>query len=120
MTTDGDDRKAAIRAQLVALNLATVIQTNVDDSDGEVYRSIGVRTNEEAADIALEFLLSLTPTQPDRDQIARVLAESDVTAAFGSGIHSWRCEYPERYGPCNCLDGLIDDLAALFNGGTKP
>lgn len=26
------------------------------------------------------------------------------------GIHGWRCAYPENYGPCDCLDQLVDDI----------
>lgn len=38
---------------------------------------------------------------------------TDHPEEFGDGIHSWRCEHPERYGRCVCFTELIDDLAAL-------
>lgn len=44
-----------------------------------------------------------------RDAIEKALAENGVD----SGIHSWRCEYPDRYGPCTCLEELVDDLNAV-------
>lgn len=28
----------------------------------------------------------------------------------GSSMHGWRCEYPDRYGPCTCADDLVKDL----------
>ena len=36
---------------------------------------------------------------------------SDKPDEYDSNIHSWRCEYPERYGPCDCLGELVRDLA---------
>lgn len=56
---------------------------------------------------------------PDRDtQITRV---AEIILAEGGGpgnsIHGWRCEYPERYGPCDCVQELavliVDGLAHL-------
>ena len=38
---------------------------------------------------------------------AAVAAVQDALIAEGAGpgssIHSWRCEHPDRYGPCNCM-----------------
>jgi hypothetical protein len=31
-------------------------------------------------------------------------------AAPGNSIHGWRCQHPDRYGPCTC----VRDLAALI------
>ena len=48
-----------------------------------------------------------------RDRIRRALIEaglSDRPDLYDSNIHSWRCEYPGRYGHCTCLDDLVDDL----------
>lgn len=45
-----------------------------------------------------------------RAAITTALAENGVNSRAPSGIHSWRCEYPDRYGPCSCLDELVDDL----------
>jgi hypothetical protein len=28
----------------------------------------------------------------------------------GSSPHGWRCEYPDRYGPCTCPGELADDV----------
>lgn len=51
----------------------------------------------------------------DRDLEARlcsVLLEHGINGNAQDSIHSWRCDYPERYGPCTCLDDLVADLAA--------
>lgn len=29
-----------------------------------------------------------------------------------SSIHSWRCDYPDRYGPCNCMRETAEDVLA--------
>ena len=28
----------------------------------------------------------------------------------GNSIHSWRCEYPDRYGPCDCVAETVRGL----------
>ena len=33
--------------------------------------------------------------------VAKVLIQEG--AAPGNSLHGWRCEYPERYGPCDCV-----------------
>ena len=41
----------------------------------------------------------------DADLVAKVAeALNEEGAAPGSSLHSWRCEYPDRYGPCTCVD----------------
>lgn len=44
------------------------------------------------------------------DMLRRVLAENGVLKQAPDGIHSWRCEYPSRYGPCSCRDDLVADI----------
>ncbi len=47
--------------------------------------------------------------------LARALEANGITATAPDGMHSWRCEYPDRYGPCDCLAGLsMSDLAAVL------
>ncbi len=50
--------------------------------------------------------------------IERVLL--DEGGVVGSSLHSWRCEYPDRYGPCNCIPEVAgecaDALASLLGG----
>jgi hypothetical protein len=31
-------------------------------------------------------------------------------ASAGEGIHSWRCEYPEMYGACECVEETARDI----------
>lgn len=38
---------------------------------------------------------------------------SDRPDSQNSSIHSWRCEHPDRYGPCTCLDDLVNDLTTV-------
>ena len=37
---------------------------------------------------------------------------SDKPAEFDSSIHSWRCEYPDIYGACDCFGEMLRDLTA--------
>lgn len=55
-------------------------------------------------------------------EIERVLRENGLTDRpdlYDSSIHSWRCEHPDRYGPCDCFAELVADLAALFPPGSQ-
>lgn len=45
-----------------------------------------------------------------REDIRRILDENAVTSLENQGLHSWRCQYPEQYGACHCVEGLIEDL----------
>jgi len=31
-------------------------------------------------------------------------------AGAGSSIHGWRCEYPDRYGECDCVQETARDI----------
>lgn len=33
---------------------------------------------------------------------------TDEPETYGDGIHSWRCEHPDRYGRCNCFEEAVD------------
>ncbi len=52
-----------------------------------------------------------------REEIARALANALSAEGGGPGnsIHGWRCEHPDRYGPCDCVaeTGLIQADAIL-------
>lgn len=61
----------------------------------------------------------MTPEQPrldradvERDAIVKVLLEEG--AGPGNSIHSWRCEYPDQYGPCDCVEQTADAVLALL------
>lgn len=61
--------------------------------------------------------------QPDDEVLLQVVMAvlRDEGGDPGSSLHSWRCEYPDRYGPCSCLreaasavlDALTPKVAAL-------
>lgn len=53
------------------------------------------------------------------EAVLRAAGLSDRAWEFDSSIHSWRCEYPERYGRCDCFAELVSELAALVNGGDR-
>lgn len=50
-----------------------------------------------------------------RAELRRVLAENGIDDGAPSTLHSWRCEHVGRYGACDCLDGLLNDLAVLVS-----
>lgn len=47
---------------------------------------------------------------PRRRRIEQALRENGITPQGDDGIHSWRCRYPDQYGPCECFDSLVEDL----------
>jgi hypothetical protein len=49
--------------------------------------------------------------QPPPRQLDK-LAESLISEGGGPGdsLHSWRCEYPDRYGPCDCVAETVREL----------
>ena len=45
------------------------------------------------------------------EHIAKTLPEWGVGPAYSrDGIHGWRCEHVDRYGPCDCFDDVMADL----------
>lgn len=48
-----------------------------------------------------------------RDVIARPVDAALISegAAPGNSIHGWRCEYPDRYGPCDCVWETAQEVA---------
>ena len=41
-----------------------------------------------------------------------VEAATEALREQGDPIHSWRCAYPDRYGPCDCIEEAGRDIAA--------
>lgn len=33
---------------------------------------------------------------------------------YDSSIHDWRCEHPDRYGPCTCFADTVDHVLAAI------
>lgn len=44
------------------------------------------------------------------EEILRGAGLTDRPDEYGDGIHSWRCEHPDRYGRCGCFAELVDAL----------
>jgi hypothetical protein len=49
-----------------------------------------------------------------RDESIRAAVKvlNDGGGQPGSGLHSWRCEHPDRYGPCTCVAEVASDVVA--------
>lgn len=57
--------------------------------------------------------LLAAPSDGDlRDALKKVLLSEGCSP--GSSIHSWRCEYPERYGDCDCVGEVVDQLLPII------
>ena len=54
-------------------------------------------------------------TAPDPKWVeAGAKALADEGGLPGCSIHSWRCEYPDLYGPCDCVpETVVEILAAV-------
>ena len=39
-------------------------------------------------------------------------ALTDEGGAPGNSLHGWRCSYPDRYGPCNCVKVTVEVILA--------
>jgi hypothetical protein len=46
------------------------------------------------------------------EKIADVLLNEG--GAPGSSIHSWRCEHPDRYGPCRCVTEVAGEIVTAI------
>jgi hypothetical protein len=42
--------------------------------------------------------------------IEEVLSEYGLRTYDRDGIHRWRCEYPDRYGPCDCFAEMMQAI----------
>lgn len=47
-----------------------------------------------------------------RDRLVAVLRAEGGDP--GSSLHSWRCEHPDRYGECDCLEQIADELIRVI------
>lgn len=56
----------------------------------------------------------------DEERVAAVVKVlTDNGGAPGNSLHSWRCEYPERYGKCDCLEQTAAEIIAALDGQTS-
>lgn len=65
--------------------------------------------------IDLTEAAGLKPPADLSDRIAEVLRANGITET-GDDLHGWRCGYPDRYGPCDCFEGLLAGLEAVLGG----
>jgi len=47
-------------------------------------------------------------TKARRDSLRTLLVENGLSQ--GDTLHGWRCDHPDRYGECECLEELIEEL----------
>lgn len=52
----------------------------------------------------------MTDVQRWRAAVAKAL--TDEGAGPGNSIHGWRCEHPDRYGPCDCVAEVAEVVVA--------
>lgn len=50
------------------------------------------------------------------ERVAKALLDNG--AEPGNSIHSWRCEHPDHYGPCNCVAEVAAEVVDALLGGT--
>lgn len=55
------------------------------------------------------------PFDPLRDAVRQVLIEHAVDAKENQGLHGWRCQYPDSYGPCTCFEELVSALTDVIS-----
>ena len=46
--------------------------------------------------------------EDERGTLRQILVENGLGP--GSSLHGWRCDHPDVYGECDCLDELIEDV----------
>lgn len=51
-----------------------------------------------------------------RQRIEQALRENGIDEHGDTGIHSWRCGYPNVYGPCDCFTSLVNDIEHAIEG----
>jgi hypothetical protein len=59
-------------------------------------------------------------TASDTDRLTEALPVivkvlTDEGGAPGNSLHSWRCEYPDRYGECDCLTQTAESILAALD-----
>lgn len=56
-----------------------------------------------------------------RGKVERVCREWGVSEEYQpDGIHRWRCEHVDRYGPCTCFAEFITDLMGVIESPVQP
>ena len=47
--------------------------------------------------------------------VKNVLGEYGISGKYNGGPHTWRCERPDVYGECTCIDDLVKDLLTILD-----
>ena len=47
-----------------------------------------------------------------RERLLKALQDNAADVVENQGLHGWRCQYPEAYGACDCVERLLDDLVS--------
>jgi hypothetical protein len=58
--------------------------------------------------------MSASLTDRITEALAPELRANCVSEDPNNGFHSWRCEYPDLYGKCDCFQELLTDLASVL------
>lgn len=50
------------------------------------------------------------------ERLAELIREEAIANGLAQPgeLHSWRCDYPDRYGPCDCLGEFVRDMTAAI------
>lgn len=51
------------------------------------------------------------------EALRRVLIANGADGPENRGYHSWRCQYPDRYGSCSCFEDLLSEMVAALPTG---
>ena len=66
-----------------------------------------------------DVVARMTGTTITNDEAAEQLIAQTISEQGGdpgSSIHSWRCEYPDRYGNCDCVEQAARAILAALTG----
>lgn len=64
----------------------------------------------------LEGGRAVTATREQVEDVMRAWGLTDEPEQYGDGIHSWRCEHPDRYGRCTCFTQFAAEMTAVLKG----
>lgn len=60
------------------------------------------------------YLATITNDEATVATVVQVINEEGGEP--GNGLHSWRCEYPDRYGKCDCVELTAQMILAALRG----
>lgn len=54
-----------------------------------------------------------------REELDELLVGYSIQGVENQGLHGWRCQYPDRYGPCTCYSDFLDALTTFVETRTE-